>query len=145
LNGANLYRLKIQDLNGTITYSNVVTVNYTGDITAAVSNITVYPNPSRGVLNVAIKSNYSLNLTNNLSALQAQSLTPSLAASPVNTPTSSYDIKIVNITGAVLKSASTASNNWQDNVANLLPGTYIIEVVNNKDNSIVGRSSFVKL
>jgi hypothetical protein len=34
---------------------------------------------------------------------------------------------------------------WQDNISNLLNGTYLIQVVENKNNSIVGQTKFVKL
>ena len=65
-------------------------------------------------------------------------------ASSVAGPTS-YDIKIVSISGAVVKTAISSSTNWQTNLANLSPGTYIIQVVNQKDNSLVGKSTFVKM
>jgi hypothetical protein len=36
-------------------------------------------------------------------------------------------------------------DSWQTNISNFAPGTYIIEVVNTSNNSVVGKSSFVKL
>jgi hypothetical protein len=144
LNGANLYRLKIQDLNGTITYSNIVTIMYS-NTTGIASNISVYPNPSSGLVNISINAaNNTANINNGLSALQTASVTPTLTSSS-NTSSASYNIKIVSITGEVIKTATTTSVNWQDNVSSLSPGTYIIQVINNKDNSVVGKSTFIKL
>ncbi|WP_096356460.1 T9SS type A sorting domain-containing protein [Mucilaginibacter gotjawali] len=56
-----------------------------------------------------------------------------------------YDIKIISTAGALIKTTTTTSASWQDNVSNLTPGTYIIQVVNNKDKSLVGKSTFVKM
>ncbi|MEO6630510.1 MAG: T9SS type A sorting domain-containing protein, partial [Mucilaginibacter sp.] len=77
---------------------------------------------------------------NLLSGIQSINKNPSLAAS-----NQSYAIKIVNITGSVVKSATSAQPNWQDDVGTLQPGTYIIQVVNNNDKSVVGKTTFVKM
>jgi hypothetical protein len=45
--GADKYRLKIEDLNGTITYSKIVTIIFSGGVTA-------YPNPAHGLITIAI-------------------------------------------------------------------------------------------
>jgi hypothetical protein len=141
---ADRYRLKIQDLNGTISYSDIVTLMYANTTNTIASNISVYPNPASGVLNLAIQpNNANLNLTSGLSALQTAALSAGLSTS--SSSDVSYDIKIISITGSVVKTATSAQSNWQDNVAALSPGTYVIQVVNNKDNSLVGRSTFVKL
>jgi hypothetical protein len=47
--------------------------------------------------------------------------------------------------GLIVKTANSSQPSWQDNVSNLLPGTYIIQVVNNYDKSLIGKSKFVKL
>ncbi|MDB5131746.1 MAG: Cadherin-like beta sandwich domain protein, partial [Mucilaginibacter sp.] len=140
------YRLKLDDLNGAITYSKVVTLQYSapGDNTALASNtIIVYPNPSTGIINVAVageaRSNPLTQLT--LSSLQAPATTTAAAAPG----TQSYNITIVNSNGAVIKTTNSNQPSWQDNVSSLLPGTYLIQVVNNKDKSIVGKGKFVKL
>jgi len=135
---SDMYRLKIQDLNGTITYSNMVTLTYGNSNRVTASNISIYPNPSNGLLNLAITQT-SGSQQPGLSGLQNIGLTPSLAAN------TSYDIEIISITGAVVKSATSASASWQDNVSGLTPGTYIIQVVNDKDKSVVGKSTFVKM
>jgi len=121
---ADTYRLKMEDLNGSITYSNPVTLAYAnvGDLNNNAVN--VYPNPAVGVINVAIVEN-AVNLTKS------------------NNP--SYSLKITNSSGKVLKTVTTSGATWQDNVAGLLPGTYVVDVTNNADNLSVGKAKFIKL
>ncbi len=136
---ANIYRLKLEDLNGCITYSAIVTLIYgSGDSTIA-NNISVYPNPVSHVINLAINQN-------NVSKLSTQTAgaTASFAKTPAN-PAQSYSIKIINVTGSVVTKATSTQNTWQTNVGNLAPGTYIIQVINNSNNTIVGKSTFVKM
>ena len=57
----------------------------------------------------------------------------------------SYQIKIFNITGDVVKSATSTQTAWQQNVSDLLPGTYVLKVVNSKDNTVVGSGTFIKI
>ena len=52
--GSNVYRLLIQDLNGTITYSNPVTLMYGNVNSTAGNNISIYPNPASNVVNLTI-------------------------------------------------------------------------------------------
>jgi hypothetical protein len=139
--GKNMYRLKIQDLNGTFSYSNIVTLMFGNTSNAIAGNISIYPNPASTVINLAINQT-SATVISGLSTLQSNSLTPGLSSRGSN---STYSIRIVNNTGSVVKSTSTAQTNWQDNIAALLPGTYVIQVLNSKDNSIVGKGTFVKL
>jgi len=138
---ADLYRLKIEDINGTVTYSNVVTLMYADKANTLAANITIYPNPASNVINLAINQTNLVSVSG-LSTLQNNSITPGLNTAANN---SLYNIKIVNITGSVVKSATTTQTTWQDSIASLLPGTYIIQVLNSKDNSIVGKTTFIKL
>ncbi|MDB5008163.1 MAG: Cadherin-like beta sandwich domain protein [Mucilaginibacter sp.] len=135
-NTANLYVLKLVDLNGTVTYSHVVTLMY-GNLTNTIAgNIKVYPNPSNGVINLSVTSANSLTTFH-----------PGTTSIPVtqNTSSISYAIKIIDITGSVIKTATSTSANWQADVTSLTPGTYIIQVLNNSDKSLVGKSTFIKL
>jgi len=66
---SDMYRLKIQDLNGSISYSNIITLIYGNSNAVAAANINVYPNPSSSVLNLAIKQTGSVQLPG-LSTLQ---------------------------------------------------------------------------
>jgi trimeric autotransporter adhesin len=118
--GQNLYRLEQEDINNTITYSNVVTVLYsnTGS-NIATANISVYPNPAIASINLAITS---------------KSQEPTF-----------YNVMISNSSGIIVKQATLSQPTWQAGISNLLPGTYLVQVVNNKDKSLVGQLKFVKL
>lgn len=130
--GANQYRLQITDLNGNITYSNVITLMFGDNSNSLVkTGLVVYPNPAKTTLNLSIAPGF-----NNSNAL---------AMANTQTTALSYGIQIVNILGAVVNKATTASQNWQTDVNSLPPGTYVIKVVNTKDNSPVGESTFIKL
>ena len=131
------YRLKLEDLNGTISYSKNISLVYgTANNVVTTNAINVYPNPAQGTINLAIKNNMQPNL---LSGLQSIDKTAPLPANQ------SYAIKIFNVFGSVVKSATSTQPNWQDDITTLLPGTYIIQVLNNADKSQVGRTTFVKM
>ncbi|GAC1559926.1 MAG: hypothetical protein NVS3B13_27620 [Mucilaginibacter sp.] len=138
------YRLKLDDLNGTISYSKVITLQYAapGDNTLAGNNIIVYPNPATGIINVAMAGGAK---TNPLTQFTLSSLQAPVTAAPAAVSTQSYNIIIVNSNGAVVKTTTANQPDWQDNVSSLLPGTYLIQVMNNKDKSLVGKGKFVKL
>jgi len=76
-----------------------------------------------GTINLAIKPDTRANL---LSGVQSIDKNPTLASG-----NQSYAIKIVNINGSVVKSATSSQPTWRDDVGTLMPGTYIIQVVNN--------------
>lgn len=119
--GPNFYRLKQTDINGNVNYSKVVEVQYSGMSNSFVSNnINIYPNPAI--------SNITLNINDATKASSAN-----------------YQIRISNSVGLVVKDVKSQQPSWQGNVSDLLTGTYMIEVVNNKDQSLVGRTKFVKL
>jgi len=146
--GSNVYRLMIQDLNGNISYSNAVALVYGDSNDTAGSNISIYPNPAGNIVNLAIGQQNDTAAPDMTaageSALQRLALTPSL----INTRaanSSLFDIKIVNISGAVIKESTSSSSNWQSDVSHLPPGTYIIQVMNKTSSSMIGRGMFVKM
>jgi hypothetical protein len=146
ITGADIYRLQVRDLNGVISYSNVVTLMY-GNAAASqtANNISVYPNPSNGVINLAINQQ-ATTVTAGISTLQSESISPILNnSSSVAATNNSYNIRIISMTGSIVKTASSSSVSWQDNVSNLAPGTYVIQVMNNKNATLVGRSTFIKM
>ena len=117
--GINLYRLKQEDINNEITYSDVERVEYsTLSNDLAGSNINIYPNPAKNTINLSI------------------------AATPGN---SSYKIKISNSSGLMVREATVSQSTWQTNVNDLTTGTYVIRVINTKDHSLVGQTKFIKL
>jgi hypothetical protein len=113
------YRLKITDLNGSVTYSNVVTLLYNTIATTIPGSISVYPNPASSTLNLAITQ--------------------------TDSNPAPYNIQIINITGRVVQTTSTSQPDWQGGISNLVPGTYVIQVIANHNSSLVGRSTFIKL
>jgi hypothetical protein len=121
--GANYYRLKQEDINGTITYSKVIQVMYTNTNNATVaSSLVTFPNPVKNTLNLVIK--------------------------PKTAPAANkaaYELKISNSSGIVVKYAVLTEANWQGNVSSFLTGSYLIQVTDRNDNSIVGQAKFVKL
>jgi len=120
VSGMNLYRLKQEDLNNAISYSRIVPIEYSdkGD-NLADSKLTIYPNPVSSTVNLTINQEI--------------------------TDASTYKIRIVSTMGAVVKEIATSSATWQGNLSNLLPGTYLVRVFNNKTQSMVAESKFVKL
>jgi sugar lactone lactonase YvrE len=141
---ADMYRLKMVDLNGTITYSNAVTLMYTNTDNVIASNISVYPNPASSIINLYINQNNN-NLSPGLSTLQILSTTPGLTSPQTTTGLQLYGIKIISSTGSVITTATSSQSTWQNNISKLIPGTYIIQVIKNADNTLVGKSTFIKL
>jgi hypothetical protein len=120
---ADMYRLKMVDLNGTITYSNIVTLMYGNSANLVKTGITVYPNPAKTTLNLSIAPGFNTSAATNFA----------------------YNIQISNILGAVLQNTSINLQSWQTDVSTLMPGTYVIRVVDKNSNSVVGNSTFIKL
>jgi hypothetical protein len=142
-NGLDKYRLKITDLNGTVSYSNEVTLIFGGVINTVTQNMSIYPNPTNGMLNLTINQNTGQSSVSTLTFASISSF-PLLAASAINV-SPLYNIRIINITGCIVKTATSSSPIWQDDVSALSPGTYIIQVVNQKGNTMVGKSTFIKM
>jgi len=138
--GVDLYRLKIADLNGTISYSSVIRLTYGPQGNAGSSRINIYPNPAKSVINlIMLPPGDGGSTTPSLTMNKTVSFAPGKNANPT------YSIKIVSVTGVVIKTAVSAQPNWQNDVTNLSPGLYVIQVLNNFDKSLVGEGSFVKL
>jgi len=132
----NQYRLKLEDLNGTISYSNVATLVYSTLGASVVSHaITVYPNPAKGVINLSIDQYLSSS---------RGTVTPGVSAIGIHNATM-YSIKIFSNIGSVMKTIETTQPYSKADVSTLPPGEYIIQVVNNTSRSIVGQSTFIKL
>lgn len=134
------YRLMATDNMGSVSFTKPVELMYSATAGMVSGKLSLYPNPTNGIINLAISSDDSSDAIP--STLSTQSL-PAAVLSPATTPLS-YNIRIVNIKGSVVKSADSAKPTWQDNVASLSPGTYMIQVFNNADKKIVGASRFIK-
>jgi hypothetical protein len=118
----NLYRLKQEDLNNTITYSSIIPVSFPtqGNNPAVDNKINIYPNPAGSTITTTVNGT-------------------------VNDKNPVYKYTITNNYGLIVRQGTSPQANWQTNVNDLMPGTYIIQVVNNKDKSFVGQSKLVKL
>ncbi|MGY4539920.1 hypothetical protein ACVW0P_004361 [Mucilaginibacter sp. UYNi724] len=118
--GTTQYRLKQDDINGAISYSEIVTLMYanTNGLTDRLFNI--YPNPVINMVNVAITD-------------------------PEQKQEATYTIKISNGSGIIVRTTKSAKASWQDNVGNLYPGTYFVQVINNSTKKVIGTGKFVKL
>ena len=116
----NLYRLKQEDINNNITYSKIIPIAYSAlSNSLVINNINIYPNPASSIINLAIDKGS-------------------------NTVTS-YHIQITNSSGLIIKQTISAQPTWQASISDLLPGSYVIKVFNNKDQSAIGYTKFVKL
>ncbi len=119
--GQNLYRLKQVDVLGNITYSSTIPLMYADNVvnSIAANLLSVYPNPVSSTLNLAIN--------------------------PATTADANYKITITNSSGITVKSTTSNQPKWQGDVSTLLPGTYFVQVVNIKNNTITATSPFIKL
>jgi len=120
VNGTSLYRLQQEDINNTISYSKIVTIQYSNlsnQLTGG--KINVYPNPANNTINLAI--------------------------STATSAPSAYRIRVMSTSGLVVKDITSSQSTWQGNISDLKPGTYMIRVINNSTQDLVGENKFVKL
>lgn len=118
--GQNLYRLKQEDINSTISYSKVVGVLY-ADLSkkTIANNLSIFPNPVINTINLAILSKTAEN--------------------------PSYRIRFINSSGITVKQIVSSLDSWQGNVSNLRPGIYLIRIFNTKNDAFVAETKFVKI
>jgi len=133
----NLYRLRMEDLNGNISYSSPFTLIYGNNGDVESNPVTLYPNPTRSTINLTINPVYAGG-RNVVQAISGR-LNAGIAGS------SFYNIRIMNASGLIIKNESTKTNTWQADVKNLLPGTYVMQVYDGSNNSLVGKGTFVKM
>jgi hypothetical protein len=114
----NMYRLKQQDPNNNITYSNPITVSFTNQNSAG-NSLSIYPNPVSDMINLSVGS--------------------SGATAPAT-----YSIKFVNSAGLVIKEITSSEPSWEGDISGLRPGVYFAQVLNNKTDTVIGRKRFVK-
>jgi len=115
--GTSYYRIKITDLNGTVTYSTPVKISYNKDVMNAA--IIIYPNPATNVTNIIVN-----------------------AAGRIFTR--GYIFKIFNESGRQVLTARSPGTNWQANLTGLGVGTYFVQVFANESLEQIGKSKFVK-
>ena len=114
--GENVYRLKQEDIDNNITYSNNVYINVVDKSNRVVC---LYPNPTKNLINLTVNAKMS--------------------------DSDTFNITVSNSSGHHRQECQINTINLGNNVSELLTGTYLIRVVNAKDNSLVGEAKFVKL
>jgi sugar lactone lactonase YvrE len=116
----NLYRLKQEDINNNITYSHIIPVAFANQGNVLTGNsISVYPNPASSAVSVAVKT-------------------------AVKNNSAFYQFMIINNYGLVIKQGTSAQANWQANVNDLPPGSYIVKVRDSKAGNYIGDTKFIK-
>ncbi|WP_162276913.1 T9SS type A sorting domain-containing protein [Mucilaginibacter pedocola] len=113
--GNNVYRLKQNNADGRISYSQPITIFY--DSQAGNGLINVFPNPTAQMINVSI---------------------PATTAAQQN-----YRMRVYNSTGYMVMQKNTPNNNWTENIADFRPGVYVVEVIK-ADGSTLGKVKFIK-
>jgi sugar lactone lactonase YvrE len=118
--GQNIYRLKQTDVNDAVSYSKNIGILYTDLNDALTGNkLNIYPNPASSTISLAIATD---------------------ATSPAT-----YKISFTNSMGTVVKTFTSSQASWQGNISSLLPGSYLVRVTDDKTQSFVAESKFVKL
>jgi trimeric autotransporter adhesin len=116
--GNNIYRLAQADVHGKITFAGPININYN---TIAVNGMfTIYPNPSKDIINIAVNSGVT---------------------GSQNTPV--YQASIYDLSGVVMNSREVNTNNWTQDVSGYKAGVYILEL-KTTDGNIIGKAKFVK-
>ena len=116
-NGTSYYRLKMTDLNGTVSYATPIKISYNKELMN--SAVMVFPNPTSSQINIAVNDN-------------GQHFSRG------------YVFKIFNESGIQILSANSMAGSWQGNVGNLRVGTYLVQVYANDSNKAIGSVKFVK-
>jgi sugar lactone lactonase YvrE len=115
-NQRNFYRLKQQDLNNNITYSKVAEIQFNP---YAWDKLRIFPNPATHTINLSIDER--------------------------DDQKGYYDIRFMNSSGLVVRQIKSSQPDWQGNISNLMPGSYLVRVFNTKTRNLVGEKKFVKL
>lgn len=112
--GNNTYRLKQNDIDNRISYSQPITIFY--DKNAAKGLFSVFPNPTVEVINVSI---------------------------PATQASANYRFRLYNSSGSLIMQRSSNTGNWTQNVGSLKTGAYIVEVLKS-DGVSLGKGKFIK-
>ena len=120
VNGTNYYRLKKVDLEGNVTYTDAISLSYTFNNLANSREgyISVYPNPAVELINIDIPNRGLKNIR----------------------------IGIIDLQGKRIRTISIGKNQKiQENISDLVPGIYIVEVSDASTNELIGRTKFIKI
>lgn len=113
--GSNTYRLKQNDADGRVSYSQPITIFF--DKLAGNGLINVFPNPTAEIINVSIPG--------------------------TTTGQSTYRMMVYNSSGYAVMQKTTSNNTWSENIATFRPGVYVVEVAK-ADGTLLGKVKFIK-
>jgi streptogramin lyase len=116
LTGVNNYRLKQVDVFGNITYS-TATLNFNGQISTVNDLFSIYPNPVIAQFNIKITT----------SAIPKQ-----------------VQVRVTDLIGNTVIKTKSPGDNIKVNAYNLLPGGYIVEVIDSSTGKILGQKKIIK-
>jgi len=106
--GNNTYRLAQSDVNGNITYSSLVTIGYNN--VSSNGYFSVYPNPSKSIINVLVNSTTAGN--------------------------ANYTADIYNTSGVLMDHRVLNTYTWAEDVSSYKEGVYIITLKNTNGDSL---------
>lgn len=113
--GNNIYRLKQNDIDNKISYSQPITIFY--DKNAAGGGLfSVFPNPTSEMINVSI---------------------------PESTSAATYKFKLYDSVGNLVMQKTSSTSHWSENIGSLKTGAYIVEVLKSNGASL-GKGKFIK-
>ncbi|AMR30054.1 hypothetical protein A0256_00800 [Mucilaginibacter sp. PAMC 26640] len=113
-----IYRLKQADVNDAISYSSLVTINDEISTGIMPNTILLYPNPAREIINVNIAQKISR----------------------------SVEFQIINSNGKLLKRLNfPASQHFEQNISDLMPGAYIIDMFETSSRKKLATAKFLKI
>lgn len=118
VSGNNIYRLAQTDIHGKVAFAGPINIDYSS--TSANGLFTIYPNPSKDIINIAVNS-----------------------GTTGSQPTPVYLASIYSLSGTVMDSKQVNTNNWTQDVTSYKAGVYILEL-KTTDGNIVGEAKFVK-
>jgi len=113
--GANYYRLQQADPFGAVSYSKTLTVNMLSNNTYN-DPITLYPNP--------VSTQFSIKINTDIPAKVL--------------------LRVTGATGQTVIYRETDGNNIQQPVTSLVPGNYIVEIIDKATGNLVGTKKFIK-
>jgi len=116
--GSNIYRLAQNDINGKVTFAGPININY--NAISASGTFTIYPNPSKDIINVAVNS-----------------------STTGNAVIQTYLANIYSLGGTLMDARQLNTNNFTQDITSYKPGVYILELKTTAGD-IIGKAKFVK-
>ena len=113
--GNNVYRLQQNGVTGQITYSAPITIGY-GTVSPTTS-LSVYPNPSKSIINVSLSSSTTSNVT--------------------------YIADIYSMSGSLIMHQSVNSGKFTQDISSYKYGVYFIQL-KDLNGDLVGQTKFIK-